>query len=407
MKLNFKPTKPENETDSPSAGQRILLYDPYFILSVLVLIALGLVMVTSASIAMSERQYHQPFHFLFRQGAYIVLGFLVALSVLRIRIKFWYKLSTSLLLGCLFLLVVVLLPGIGHSVNGSTRWLSFGPIGIQVSELTKLAVVLYLAGYLVRRNNEVRLKVSGFIKPMVMLGVVAGLLLLEPDFGATVVIMLTALVMMYLGGVRLWQFALLLAFVAVAMGALAIASPYRLARLTTFLNPWAYQFNSGYQLTQSLIAFGRGGIFGVGLGGSVQKLFYLPEAHTDFLFAVLAEELGFIGVLAVMGIYLLLVWRALLIGKRSQQAGLCFSGFAAYGFATWLGIQALVNIGVNAGILPTKGLTLPLLSYGGSSMLVVFIVIAILLRIDYEARTQGALLKKLEQNRIRVKQFYR
>jgi len=384
---------------APLAPQKILLYDPYFILSVVALIALGLIMVASASMAMSERQFSQPFHYLFRQGMYVILGILVVLIVVRIRIKFWYKISSVLLVGSLFLLVLVLVPGLGHSVNGSTRWISFGPIGLQVSELAKMAIVLYLSGYLVRRNEEVRTQISGFIKPMIVLGLMAGLLLLEPDFGATSVIMLTALVMMFLGGVRLWQFVILLVCVFVAMGVLAIASPYRLLRLTTFLNPWAHQFNSGYQLTQSLIAFGRGGILGVGLGGSIQKLFYLPEAHTDFLFAVLAEELGFIGVLGVICIYVVLIWRALLIGRRAQLAKLYFSGFSAYGFATWLGMQAFVNIGVNSGILPTKGLTLPLLSYGGSSMLVLFVVIAILLRIDYESRIQSVLLKKIERNR--------
>jgi len=210
--------------------------------------------------------------------------------------------------------------------------------------------------------------------------------LMEPDFGAATVIMITALAMMYLSGVRLWQFAVLLFIVIVAMAGLAVMSPYRMARLTAFLNPWAYQFNSGYQLTQSLIAFGRGGIDGVGLGGSVQKLFYLPEAHTDFLFAVLAEELGLLGILSVIALYLILIWRILLIGRRAQRINNHFAGFAAYGFGIWFGIQAFVNMGVNAGVLPTKGLTLPLLSYGGSSMLIIFIVIAILLRIDYESR---------------------
>lgn len=369
-----------------SAHSTPRLFDPYFIMIVVALVAIGLIMVASASMAISERQFHQPFHYLFRQLLYMILGFLVLLVVIRVPLKFWYESSSALLFTGMFLLVLILVPGLGHQVNGSTRWLSLGPIGIQVSEFVKLAMILYLAGYLMRRNDEVRTQISGFIKPMAILGVIACLLLMEPDFGAATVIMITALAMMYLSGVRLWQFAVLLFIVIVAMAGLAVMSPYRMARLTAFLNPWAYQFNSGYQLTQSLIAFGRGGIDGVGLGGSVQKLFYLPEAHTDFLFAVLAEELGLLGILSVIALYLILIWRILLIGRRAQRINNHFAGFAAYGFGIWFGIQAFVNMGVNAGVLPTKGLTLPLLSYGGSSMLIIFIVIAILLRIDYESR---------------------
>lgn len=370
--------------ESAPSTQR--LFDPYFIIIVIALVAIGLIMVASASMAISERQFHQPFHYLFRQLLYMAFGGLVLLVLVRVPLKFWYESSGTLLFTGMFLLVLILVPGLGHQVNGSTRWLSFGPIGIQVSEFVKLAIILYLAGYLTRRNDEVRTQISGFIKPMAILGVIVCLLLMEPDFGAATVIMITALAMMYLSGVRLWQFAVLLLIVIVAMAGLAVMSPYRMARLTAFLNPWAYQFNSGYQLTQSLIAFGRGGIDGVGLGGSVQKLFYLPEAHTDFLFAVLAEELGLLGILSVIALYLMLIWRILLMGRRAQLVGNHFAGFAAYGFGIWFGIQAFVNMGVNAGVLPTKGLTLPLLSYGGSSMLIIFIVIAILLRVDYESR---------------------
>lgn len=369
-------------------------YDRYLLFSVIALLVIGLLMITSASMAISERQFHQPFHFLMRQIFYIGIGFLMSWIVIRIRMVTWERLSGTLILASIFLLVIVMVPGVGRSLNGSSRWIGFGPFGLQVSEFVKLAVVLYMAGYLVRRYHEVQTQLIGFIKPMTILGIIGLLLLLEPDFGATVVIMVTALTMMYLAGVRLWQFAILLAFVAVSLAVLAVSSPYRMLRLTTFLNPWAHQFNSGYQLTQSLIAFGRGGIFGVGLGGSIQKLFYLPEAHTDFLFAVLAEELGLIGILAVIGLYIILVWRALAIGRRAQLAGHHFGGYIAYGFSIWLGMQAIVNMGVNAGLFPTKGLTLPLVSYGGSSILIVFIVIAILLRIDYESRTAIPLKKR-------------
>lgn len=257
---------------------------------------------------------------------------------------------------------------------------------MQVSELAKFAVVVYMAGYLVRRSEEVKTSFSGFLKPMVLLGVIALLLLKEPDFGATAVIMATAMAMMFLAGMPMRLFVLLFSLVIVLLSVIAIAEPYRLLRLTSFLNPWVNPFSSGYQLTQSLIAFGRGGWFGVGLGNSIQKLFYLPEAHTDFLFAVIAEELGLLGVVGVIMLFTLLVLRILFIGRQAQRLGQHFAGYMAYGFALWMAIQFIVSIGVNSGILPTKGLTLPLVSYGGSSMLVNCIVIALLLRIDYENR---------------------
>ncbi len=296
--------------------------------------------------------------------------------------------SGLLLLATLLLLMLVLVPHIGRSVNGSRRWLAFGPFSLQVSELVKLAVVLYMAGFLVRREAEIRNRISGFIKPMVLLALVGVLLLLEPDFGATMVIGCTILALMFLAGVRIWQFLALIVTVGVAFVLLILVAPYRLQRLTTFVNPWATPFGSGYQLTQSLIAFGRGGWFGVGLGNSIQKLFYLPEAHTDFLFAVLAEELGLIAVLFVIVLYMLFIWRILRIGRNAQFRGNLFSAYTAYGFAIWLGLQVFVNIGVNSGMLPTKGLTLPLISYGGSSLLIDCIAIGILLRIDYENRLQ-------------------
>jgi len=372
----------------------IVFVDKYFICTVLALIVIGVVMITSASMAISERQFADPFHYLFRQLLYLLLGGLIASIVVRVRMSVWHKMGFPLLGISIVMLFLVMIPGIGHVLNGSRRWLGVGSFSIQVSEFVKLAMVIYLAGYLVRHHAEVRQDISGFIKPMALLGLIGLLLLLEPDFGATVVIVMTAFAMMYLAGVRLWQFALLIAAVVILFGILAVSSPYRMARLTGFLNPWAHQFNSGYQLTQSLIAFGRGGLFGVGLGDSIQKLFYLPEAHTDFLFAVIAEEFGLFGILVIVGLYIVLVWRALLIGKRAQFAGQSISGYMAYGFAIWLAMQAVVNIGVNAGLLPTKGLTLPLVSYGGSSMLVIFVVIALLLRIDYEARFEGKQLPK-------------
>jgi len=386
--------------DSQPLKQQTFFFDQYLLWTIIALIFMGLVMVTSASMAISERQFDQPFHFLFRQLIYLGLGCGLALLIMRISIETWQKMSGWLLVLSVFLLMVVLVPGIGREINGSRRWIGLGPIGMQISEFVKLAIIIYLASYLVRRHEEVQTRMVGFLKPMAVLGFIAGLLLLEPDFGATVVIMVTALTMMYLAGVRLWQFGILLLFVVAAMALLAVTSPYRMLRLTTFLHPWANQFNSGYQLTQSLIAFGRGGVFGVGLGGSVQKLFYLPEAHTDFLFAVLAEELGLIGILIMIALYVLLVGRILFIGRRAQCAGLHFSGFVSYGIAIWLGMQAIVNMGVSSGMLPTKGLTLPLLSYGGSSILMTFAALAIVMRIDYEARLKGP-AAKLVRYRVR------
>jgi cell division protein FtsW len=257
---------------------------------------------------------------------------------------------------------------------------------LQVSELVKLFSVIYLAGYLVRHHGEVRSRVMGFMRPLVLLTLLGLLLLLEPDYGAVVVLFLTAFGMMWLGGVRLSQFILLLMSLTGALALLALTSPYRLQRLTTFINPWADPYDSGFQLTQALIAFGRGEWLGVGLGSSIQKLFYLPEAHTDFLFAVMAEELGLLMVVLVVLAYLFLVFKALSIGRRAEKREQPFSGYVAYGIGIWIGLQAFINIGVNMGVLPTKGLTLPLMSYGGSSLLVMCVAVALLLRIDYETR---------------------
>ena len=361
--------------------------DKYLLVAVISLVIVGLMMVASASMAISERQFNQPFHYLIHQILYIVLGLGVSIATIRLQINIWQKIAPFLLLMTFALLILVLVPGIGKHVNGSTRWLGFGPLGLQVSELAKFTIIVYLASYLTRHNVALREKLGGFVRPMCVLGVAAFLLLLEPDFGATVVIMLTALTMMYLAGARLWQFSVLLLLVLIVFAILAVSAPYRLARLTGFLNPWQHQFNSGYQLTQSLIAFGRGGLFGVGLGKSIQKLFYLPEAHTDFLFAVLGEELGLIGVLAVIGLYILIVVRAFIIGRTAQANNFHTAGFIAYGFACWFGLQALINIGVDSGLFPTKGLTLPFISYGGSSMLLMFVAVTMLFRIDYENRT--------------------
>lgn len=352
----------------------------------LTLLALGLVMVTSASMTMADRQTGNPFYFTVRQAIYVVMGLGVGLVVMRVRLVHWQRAGMIGLFLALGLLLVVLVPGVGRNINGSTRWIGLGPINLQVSEPTKLLVMVYLAGYLVRRGDEVRRRASGFLKPLAVIGIGCVLLLIEPDFGAAVVLLATALTMMFLAGVRWWQFALLVGGAVLVLAVLAVSSPYRLERLTTFLNPWANPFSSGFQLTQSLIAFGRGGWFGVGLGNSIQKLFYLPEAHTDFLMAVLSEELGLVGVFSVIALYAYLVWRAFAIGAVAEHVGDAFGAFLSYGIGTWLGMQSTINMGVNMGLLPTKGLTLPLLSYGGSSLITTCVAVALLLRVDYEAR---------------------
>jgi cell division protein FtsW len=367
----------------------ISLYDKWLITVVLGLLVIGLTMVASSSVMVSTKYFHQPFHFLIRQACYLAIGLGVGLIIVRTESSFWEKISTPMLIVCLIMLVLVLVPGIGRSVNGSRRWLALGPIGIQVSEMTKLTMIFYLAGYLVRQQKSVSESVFGFIKPMVVLGIVSSLLLMEPDFGATVVISGTVMAMLFLAGVRLRYYIGLMVLVGASLIALAVSSPYRVARLTAFLDPWADQYKSGYQLTQSLIAFGRGGWFGLGLGESIQKLLYLPEAHTDFLFAVLAEEFGLLGILVVIGLYSILVIRGLNIAYTAHTLGRLFASYTAYGLTFWLTLQAAINMGVNAGLLPTKGLTLPLLSYGGASMIINCIVIALLLRIDHENRWQA------------------
>jgi cell division protein FtsW len=360
--------------------------DVWLVAASVLLILFGLLMVASASMVISERQYDTAFHYLWRQIAYLFMGAIAGFILYRTPTEKLEHYSPIFLLFAIALLTLVLIPGIGRQINGSSRWLGFGFLGMQVSELAKLFIVLYIASYLHRHLDKVQKHFSGFIKPIIVLGVIAVLLLLEPDFGATVVISGTVMGMLFLAGVRLRVFIIAALLAAAAMGTLAISSPYRLARLTTFLDPWQHQYGSGYQLTQALIAFGRGGVNGVGLGNSVEKLFYLPEAHTDFLFAVLAEELGLVGILAIMVLFGVIVYRGFVIGRIAFKKERFFNAYTAYGFSIWIGLQALINMGVNAGLLPTKGLTLPFMSYGGSSLLVMCMVLAILFRIDFENR---------------------
>jgi len=348
----------------------------------LLLVTLGLVMVMSASVSIAERQMGDSFYYFWRQSAFVAVGLLLGYSILQVRLVYWERLGPYFLLTGFVLLLAVLI--LGREVNGSVRWLAMGPFNLQPSELIKLFMVVYMAGYLVRRGDEVRNSIKGFLKPMTLVAVISMLLLLEPDFGAAVVIAVTVLGMMFLAGVRLWQFGILFAVMLAALAALAVSSPYRVERMTSFVNPWANPFDSGYQLTQALIAFGRGEWFGVGLGGSVQKLFYLPEAHTDFLFAVLAEELGLLGAVMVIALFSTLVWRAFVIGRSAMLDSNYFGAYLSFGIGLWLGLQAFINLGVNMGVLPTKGLTLPLMSYGGSSIVVSCMACALLLRVSHE-----------------------
>lgn len=359
-------------------------YDKWILFVVLAIMAFGLLMVSSASMVISDRQYDYPFHYLLRQAMYLLIGIVSAAVVTRIPIKIWHKYSGYLILLSLLMLVVVLIPGLGKMVNGSRRWLHLGVASIQVTELVKLFSIIYLANYLVRFKDQVKTQLMGTVKPMILLAIMAVLLLLEPDFGTFVVISMTFMALLFVAEVRLWPFLCVLLTVAVMITIVAFASPYRLARLTTFFNPWATQYGSGYQLTQSLIAFGRGGLFGVGLGNSVQKLFYLPEAHTDFIFAVVGEELGLMGELLVIALFSALVVRIFILARQAHRLGRAFAGYLVFGVGFWVAFQALINMGVSVGLLPTKGLTLPFMSYGGSSLIVNCIAIALVLRVGHE-----------------------
>lgn len=368
--------------------------DPWLLCPGLLLLALGLLMVTSASMPQAADKLGQPLYFLLHQGAYIGLGLLLAAVVFRVPLRVWQRNGLGLLMLAFGLLLAVLIPGIGREVNGSMRWVNVGVMNVQVSEPARLFVIIYVAGYLHRHGGALQASAMAMIRPMLVLGVLAILLLLEPDFGTTVVLMATVLGMLFLAGVNLWRFVALQGITVVAMAVLLYSSPYRRARLIGFLDPWSDPFNSGFQLTQSLIAIGRGEIVGVGLGASIQKLFYLPEAYTDFIFAILAEELGLVGVLVVIGLYATIVWRAFTVAARAERLDLRFAAHLTHGISLWFAIQALFNMGVNMGVLPTKGLTLPLVSYGGSSVVVMCVALALLLRIDVETRAADPRLQR-------------
>jgi cell division-specific peptidoglycan biosynthesis regulator FtsW len=366
------------------ATDRTLLYDRMLLWLALALMAISLVMVTSASFPVAERLTGNPFHFMIRHGIYVGLGVALMLTVIQVPIQWWSSGSSSLLLISMGMLIMVLF--IGHEVNGAKRWIKLGPLTLQVAEVAKLFFVIYMSSYLTRRVGEVQENLKGFLKPLLVLFLFAGLLLLQPDFGSLVVMSCIAVGMLFLAGARLWQFFGVMIAFAAAIVLLIVKEPYRMRRVVSFLDPWEDPFGSGYQLTQSLMAFGRGDWFGQGLGNSIQKLQYLPEAHTDFIMAVVGEELGFFGIVLILVLSFALVIRTMQLGRKALHAGHKYGGFVAYGIGIWFAFQAMVNIGAAAGILPTKGLTLPLISYGGTSLLISCVAIGILLRVDYEVR---------------------
>jgi cell division protein FtsW len=355
---------------------------------IMALSSIGLVMVTSASMSFAEVNYNDGWFYAKRYAVFWSLGFAGALLVAAVPASIWENYGSLFLIVALMLLTLVLIPGLGRKVNGSQRWLQIGPLALQASEMVKFCVIVFYASYLARRGQEVLRHWSGVLKPLVILIGMIALLLLEPDFGATVVLTGTVMAMLFVAGLRLFHFLWLLVGGAACLAGLALLSPYRVQRLVTYQDPWADQFNSGYQLTQSLIAFGRGEWFGLGLGNSVQKLFYLPEAHTDFIFAIIAEEFGLVGVALVVLVFLALVVSVLDISRRAMMRGKLFASFATFGTGVMFAGQAFINVGVASGLLPTKGLTMPFISYGGSSLLVSCALMALVLRIDWELRRE-------------------
>jgi len=363
---------------------RLWLGDHALLLAIMTLGLFGAVMIASASMAIAHEMTGSPFYFVTRQIFFLSLGAFVGVLVFRLPLAVWEQYGPHLIVLSLFFLVLVLVPGIGREVNGSRRWIDLGLFTVQVSESVKLFIIVYLSGYLVRRGYLVQNTFGGFLRPLVLITAASALLLLEPDFGAAVVIVSTAMIMLFVAGVRFVQFAALLTALGSLGAILIVQSPYRMRRFASFLDPFSDPWDAGFQLTQSLIAIGSGGLTGVGLGNSVQKLFYLPEAHTDFLFAVLCEELGLVGALCLIALYAFIVFRCFVLARLADQQGNRFAGFIALGIGIWIGLQSFVNMGVNMGVLPTKGITLPLMSYGGSSAIIFAVTFSLLLRVEWE-----------------------
>ena len=360
-----------------------------FVLTGLTLALLGLLMVASSSIEVASDRHGSPFSFAIKHGIFLVIALGAGAITFMVPTKWWYRSATLFLVFSLVLLALVLIPGIGLEVKGARRWLDLGVINLQPSEVAKFTMMLYLAAYLVRRLEEVRTQFMGFLKPMAVVGLIAALLLAEPDFGTLMLIVLAVMGVLLLAGAPFNQYLMIGAAVVVGLAALAIIEPYRIQRFNVLLDPWDDRLGAGYQITQALLAFGRGGWFGLGLGNSVQKLFYLPQAHTDFVFAILAQELGLIGALSTLGLMSILVWRGLLIGRRAERDGRHFAAYLCYGLVLIIGLQMLVNLAVNVGIAPTTGLTLPLMSYGGSSLVVTMASLGVIARISADSIREG------------------
>ena len=375
-------------TPQPS---KMMIYDEVLVWVTLFLLLLGLVMVYSASVSLpNSPKYanYQIYHFLIRQAISVMVGLCIACIIVRVPVSFWERFAPHIFIFTLVLLVLVLVPGIGKDVNGAKRWINFRFFNIQPSELMKFAVVIYAANYAVRKRSVMHKLLKGFFPMAGAIALAGGLLLLEPDLGAFGVIVCIAMGILFLGGINIVWFGGIGLTLMTVFGAIIATSSWRRERIFAYLNPWDENnaLGKAYQLSHSLIAFGRGEIFGVGLGRSVEKLHYLPEAHTDFLLAVIGEELGFIGVLAVIAMFFWIVKRAFVIGRQALLVNNTFAGLTAKGIGIWIGVQTFINMGVNLGLLPTKGLTLPLMSYGGSGVVLNCIAIAVLLRIDYENR---------------------
>ncbi|MGH1484774.1 MAG: putative lipid II flippase FtsW [Cellvibrionaceae bacterium] len=350
----------------------------------LILISVGIVMVASASVDFAAANYADPWFFVRRHIVYLFLAMFASAILLMIPTVFWRKYGWLLFFVAVFLLILVLIPGIGRRVNGSQRWLQIGPLTLQVSEMVKFCSIIFFASYLANSQYFLQTQWRELFKPLLMLVFLMWLLLLEPDFGGSVVLAVTVGGMLFLAGAKLWQCILLLLSGVGILASLVWFTPYRMKRLITFMDPWKDQFDSGYQLTQSLIAFGRGEWFGLGLGNSIQKMLYLPESHTDFVFAIFAEEQGFVGVVLLLALFFVLVWQIFLIAQKAMKRNDTFVALAVFGVAVLFGFQIMVNIGVASGFFPTKGLTLPFISYGGSSLIINCLLIALLIRLDYD-----------------------
>jgi len=359
--------------------------DKLLLITIITLLIGGMVILASASMPLAERSFGDPFAYLYKQSSAVFLGIISSLIFFLTPSQYWEKLGILTPIFAIGLLSLVFIPDLGVTVNGATRWVKLGPLpNIQVVDPARLLFFLYIAGYCVRQQEQLRMTFVSFLKPMIFIVPACLLLLLQPDFGSTVVLLIVTAALFFVAGFKFRYFTVLVLALVGILGLLAYISPYRMARITSFMNPWDDPFNSGYQLTQSLIAIGRGQWFGVGLGEGVQKLFYLPEAHTDFIFAVIAEELGLIGSLLIIGLYAVLIWRIFSIALKAINRKRIFQGYLSFAIAIWFTTQVIINIGVNMGLLPTKGLTLPLISYGRSSMIITLITLAIVLRIGCE-----------------------